>query len=84
MTTLNNINMTSKEFKVNYLKKDINKKTFNFRVSRDEKYGLDKSIANGIRRTLLSDIKTVAINPDNIIINTNSGSLHNEFLKHRI
>jgi DNA-directed RNA polymerase subunit L len=76
--------MTSKEFKVNYLNKDINKKTFNFRVSGDEKYGLDKSIANGIRRTLLSDIKTVAINPDNIIINTNSGSLHNEFLKHRI
>ena len=45
---------------------------------------LDKSIVNGIRRTLLTDIKSIAMNPDHIIIDKNSGSLHNEFLKHRI
>ena len=49
-----------------------------------KKYGLDKSIVNGIRRTLLTDIQSVAFDPDNIIIEKNTGSLHNEFLKHRI
>ena len=48
------------------------------------KYGLDKSITNGIRRTLLTDIQSVAFDPDNIKIEKNTGSLHNEFLKHRI
>ena len=37
---------------------------------------------NGIRRTLLTDIKTCAFNDENIVININKSSLHNEFLKH--
>ena len=83
--------MTSKDFKVKYTeinrdKRDklINDKTVKFQVKGDEKYGLDKTIVNGIRRTLLTDIDTVAFNPEDIIISKNTGSLHNEFIKHRI
>ena len=83
--------MTSKDFKVKYTeinrdKRDklINDKTVKFQVKGDEKYGLNKTIVNGIRRTLLTDIDTVAFNPEDIIISKNTGSLHNEFIKHRI
>jgi len=83
--------MTSKDFKIKYTEinreekdKLINNKTLKFQVKGDEKYGLDKTIVNGIRRTLLTDIETVAFNPDDIIISNNTGSLHNEFIKHRI
>ena len=76
--------MTSKDFIPKYSNKKIDKKHLTFTLSGDEKYGLDKSIVNGIRRTLLTDIHSVAFDPDNIIIEKNTGSLHNEFLKHRI
>ena len=76
--------MTSKDFIPKYSNKKIDKNTLTFTLSGDEKYGLDKSITNGIRRTLLTDIQSVAFDPDNIIIEKNTGSLHNEFLKHRI
>ncbi len=50
--------------------------------------GLHKSIINGIRRTLLSSIPTVAFRTDDgnsdMIIKKNNTSLHNEFLSHRI
>jgi DNA-directed RNA polymerase subunit L len=75
---------TSKNFRPTYSKIKNDKNTLTFTISGDEKYGLDKSLINGIRRTLLTDIKTIAMNPDHIIIDKNSGSLHNEFLKHRI
>lgn len=76
--------MTSKDFIPKYSNKKIDKNTLTFTLSGDEKYGLDKSITNGIRRTLLTDIQSVAFDPDNIKIEKNTGSLHNEFLKHRI
>jgi DNA-directed RNA polymerase subunit L len=76
--------MSSKNFLPKYSKIKNDKNTLIFTLSGDEKYGLDKSLINGIRRTLLTDIKSVAIDPDNIVIDTNTGSLHNEFLKHRI
>lgn len=76
--------MTSKDFIPKYSNKKIDKNALTFTLSGDEKYGLDKSIVNGIRRTLLTDIHSVAFDPDNIIIEKNTGSLHNEFLKHRI
>lgn len=56
----------------------------NFEIKGNKEYGLDKSLINGIRRILLTDIKTVSFDDDNIIIENNSGSLHNEFLKSRI
>ena len=42
----------------------------------------DKSIINGIRRTLLSNINSVGI-PD-VIIDKNNTSIHNEFIKQRV
>jgi hypothetical protein len=61
-----------------------NKKTLKFDIKGNKKYGLSKSIINGIRRILLSEIPTVAIDTKNINIIINNGKLHNEFLKDRI
>tara|TARA_B100001287_G_C22680556_1_gene530108 strand:- start:1675 stop:2961 length:1287 start_codon:yes stop_codon:yes gene_type:complete len=60
-----------------------------FTLSGTETYGLDKSFVNAIRRTLLTDIPSVAFRTDenkekDITINTNTGSLHNELLLQRI
>ena len=77
--------MTFQDFSVKFHKSDKHlKNELSFELEGDEVYGLDKSIVNGIRRTLLTDIKTCAFNENNIIVNTNRSSLHNEFLKHRI
>ena len=59
-----------------------------FKVEGDNKYGLDKSVMNAIRRTILNDIPSIAFrsaentNKDIIIIE-NSGQLHNEMLLQR-
>jgi len=63
-----------------------------FVLSGDYEYGLDKSVVNAIRRTLLNDIPTVAfetsedidVNDRDLKINTNNSPLHNEMLAHRI
>ena len=75
---------TYDDFSVSFLNVDQDKNNLSFEIQGDKVYGLDKSILNGIRRTLLVDIDTVAFNDDSIIINTNKSALHNEFLKHRI
>lgn len=41
------------------------------------------SFANALRRTILSDIERIVLNPQQIEINT-SGHFHNEIMKHRI
>ena len=77
--------MTSQDFSVKFSKNDkCLKNELCFDIKGDPVYGLDKSIVNGIRRTLLTDIKTCAFNDENIGININKSSLHNEFLKQRI
>ena len=61
-----------------------------FILSGSDDYGFDKSLANAIRRTLLTDIPTVGFkineNGENNDINMiiNNSSLHNEMLLHRI
>ena len=60
-----------------------------FTLSGTETYGLDKSFVNAIRRTLLTDIPSVAFRTDenkekDVIINTNNGALHNELLLQRV
>ena len=61
-----------------------------FVLSGDDDYGFDKSLANAIRRTLLTDIPTVGfkLTPtgenNDLIMVTNKSSLHNEMLTHRI
>ena len=68
---------------------DFNKDNLSFTISGDNDYGLDKSIINAIRRTLLNDIPTVAFETDenkknDLIIESNHTSLHNEMILHRI
>ena len=61
-----------------------------FVLSGDDDYGFDKSLANAIRRVLLTDIPAVGFNlyPDgennDLTMTINNSSLHNEMLLHRI
>lgn len=68
---------------------DFNKDNLSFTISGDNDYGFDKSFINAIRRTLLNDIPTVAFETDenkknDLIMESNHTSLHNEMLLHRI
>jgi hypothetical protein len=57
-------------------------------IKGNELYGLDKTIVNSIRRTLLSSIETYAFRTtyknSDITIEINNTSLHNEYLLDRI
>ena len=59
-----------------------------FDIKGDQTNGLDKTIVNGLRRTILSSIPTLAfrteINNSDLIVKKNDSSLHNEFLIDRI
>lgn len=55
-----------------------------FEIKSEPKNPIDKSIINGLRRTILTEIPTVGIEQENIVIEDNQTSLHNEFMKHRI
>jgi len=74
--------------KINNISKKNNLLTFE--LSGSESYGLDKSFVNCIRRTLLTDIPTVAFRYDqqnlikDINITENTGTIHNEMLTQRI
>jgi len=46
--------------------------------------GVNVSIANAIRRVILSDIKTLCIDTENTTIEINNTRLHNEILKERL
>jgi DNA-directed RNA polymerase alpha subunit len=46
--------------------------------------GVDVALVNAIRRILISEIPNVALDPDRINIHTNTCSLHNEILSHRL
>lgn len=61
-----------------------------FEIEGDEESGLDKSLINSIRRIMIEDVSTIAFNYDehsqdkDIVINTNTTSLHNEMIMHRL
>jgi DNA-directed RNA polymerase alpha subunit/DNA-directed RNA polymerase subunit L len=62
----------------------VNNDTYKFTLS-----GINVSLANAIRRTILSDIPIVSIwtetyNENQCIISKNTTRLHNEILKHRL
>ncbi len=77
--------LTHQKFTVDITKiKNPNEKSLLFEINGNKEYGFNKSIVNGIRRTLLTSIKTIAFNDNDIIIEENTGALHNEFLKSRI
>lgn len=51
--------------------------------------GVDTSVANALRRTIISDIPVCGINADSklagdCVVNANTSRLHNEILKHRL
>ena len=58
--------------------------TLNFEIHGSEDYGLNHTIVNAIRRTLLSSIETYAFRNSDIVIETNKTSLHNEIISDRI
>ena len=70
------------------LDKKSNATELQFDIKGDTEKGLDKSIVNSLRRTLLSTIPTVAFRTESdnsdIVIKKNNGALHNEFLADRI
>ena len=68
---------------------ESNKGSLEFTLNGNDEYGLDKSIVNSLRRTLLSEIPCIAFRNDeeqkkDIIMEINNTSLHNEFLMHRL
>ena len=60
----------------------------NFDIRGTRETGLDKSVVNAIRRTILSDIPCVAFRVErersDIVFELNKSSLHNEFILDRI
>ena len=64
------------------------KDTILFDIRGTPEEGLDKSILNALRRTIISDIPCVAFrverNNNDLIIKKNSSSLHNEYIEDRI
>ena len=79
--------MTS--FTVDISNTELKDNTLNFHIAGSAEYGLDKSIINSIRRTLISEIPCVAFRveegtPKDLIMEVNNSSLHNEFLLHRL
>ena len=76
-------------FSVNIDNTEVKDNTLQFHIAGSDEYGLDKSIVNSLRRTLLSEIPCVAFRVEegtkkDIIMEVNNTSLHNEFLMHRL
>ena len=75
-------------FSVNISTLESKKGALEFTLDGNDEYGLDKSIVNSLRRTLMSEIPAVAFRFDeeqkkDIVIQTNNTSLHNEFIMQR-
>lgn len=82
-------NQTMSSFSVSIDQTQLTGKTLEFHLSGSDEYGLDKSIVNSLRRTLLSEIPCVAFrvseeSEKDIVITLNNTSLHNEYLMHRL
>ena len=76
-------------FSVSISTLESKKGTLEFTLEGTDEYGLDKSIVNSLRRTLLSEIPCVAFRIDeeqkkDIVMEVNNTSLHNEYLIHRL
>ena len=76
-------------FSVSITSLESNTGALEFTLDGSDEYGLDKSIVNSLRRTLMSEIPAIAFRideeqPKDIVIETNNTSLHNEFIMHRL
>jgi len=76
------------EFSCEIVDKNSKKNSLEFDIKGNNDYGFDKTIINGIRRTLLSTIPSVAFRTErdnsDLIVLKNNTSLHNEFILHRL
>jgi len=77
------------DFTVSIDKANVDDDTVTFHISGSDEYGLDKSIMNSLRRTLLSEVPCVGFRVEegttkDIHVEVNNSSLHNEFLMHRL
>ena len=77
------------EFTCEIIKKEgPTKENLSLEIKGNKEYGLNRTIINSIRRTLLSSIETVAFRTtyenSDIVIEKNETSLHNEFILDRI
>lgn len=66
---------------INNIKKNENYISFDLNNNSKE---IKISLANAIRRTIISDIETYIIDPNKVVFYENNSILNNEFLKHRI
>jgi DNA-directed RNA polymerase subunit L len=66
---------------INNIKKSENSISFDLNNNSKE---IKISLANAIRRTIISDIETYIIDPNKVVFYENNSILNNEFLKHRI
>jgi len=76
-------------FSVDINNTELKENTLHFHIVGSPEYGLDKSIVNSIRRTLISEIPCVAFRVEegttkDLLMEVNNTSLHNEFLLHRL
>ena len=76
-------------FEVSIEKTEVKGNTLEFNLVGSAEYGLDKSIVNSLRRTLMSEIPCIAFRVEeyaekDIIVEVNNTSLHNEFIMHRL
>ena len=76
-------------FSVNIDNAAIKDNTLYFELNGSDEYGLDKSIVNSLRRILLSEVPCVGFRVEegakqDLIMEVNNTSLHNEFLSHRL
>jgi len=76
-------------FSVNISTLESETDALEFTLDGNDEYGLDKSIVNSLRRTLLSEIPAIAFRFDeeqqkDIVIEVNNTSLHNEYLMQRL
>tara|TARA_A100001015_G_C14587952_1_gene555478 strand:+ start:176 stop:565 length:390 start_codon:yes stop_codon:yes gene_type:complete len=70
------------------IKDSSNKNHIMFEIQGNKEHGLNRTIINAIRRTLLSSIDTYAFRTEydnsDIVIEKNNTSLHNEFILDRL
>ena len=76
------------EFSCEIVDKNSKKNSLEFEIKGNNDYGFDKTVINGLRRTLLSSIPSVAFRTErdnsDLIVLKNNTSLHNEFILHRL
>ena len=75
---------SAKSFQISEIPVHISEISEEHGIYRFTLKGIDVSIANSIRRTILNDIPTMVFEPAKTRIEINTGRLHNEILKHRL